>query len=159
MRLDSRTGRVVQRMAGSPSFARVAPKVVPPLDRALNKVSGGRMMLSDALVPGIVLVTTGAKTGQPRETPLAAMPADGGFFVVGSNFGKPTHPAWTANLLRNPRAVVRHKGAETDVVARLLDDDERADTWPRMLAVWPPYASYAQRTHRELRIFHLAPAR
>jgi hypothetical protein len=35
------------------------------------------------------------------------MPEEGGAFVlVGSNFGRPEHPAWTANLLRNPEAEV-----------------------------------------------------
>ncbi len=159
MRLDSPVGKVVQKLAGSPTFAKVAPYFVPPLDRLLNRVSRGRLMLSDALVPGIVLVTTGAKTGLERETPLAAIPMDGGFLVVGSNYGKPTHPAWTANLLKHPQARVRHKGSEVAMTARLLTHEEKAEVWPRMITVWPPYAGYEERSHRDLRVFRLEPDR
>ncbi len=159
MRLDSPVGKVVQKLAGSPTFAKIAPYVVPPTDRLLSRVSRGRLMLSDALVPGIVLVTIGAKTGLERETPLAAVPMDGGFLVVGSNYGKPNHPAWTANLLHHPEARVRHKGSEVAMTAHLLTADEKAEVWPRMIKVWPPYAGYAERAHRELRVFRLEPAR
>jgi hypothetical protein len=41
VRLDSRLGRAVQKMAGSKTFMRVGPKVVPHVDRFLHKVSGG----------------------------------------------------------------------------------------------------------------------
>ena len=58
--------RTVQRMAAHPRFARVAPSVVPRLDRFLYRISGGRILSSSAIVPSIVLVTTGAKSGQQR---------------------------------------------------------------------------------------------
>ena len=41
VRLDSRLGRAVQKMAGSKTVMRVGPKVVPHVDRFLHKVSGG----------------------------------------------------------------------------------------------------------------------
>ncbi|HET7721027.1 MAG TPA: nitroreductase family deazaflavin-dependent oxidoreductase, partial [Acidimicrobiales bacterium] len=85
-------------MAGSPAFAKVAPKVVPRLDRALHRVTGGRVILSGGMVPSLMLTTTGAKTGQPRKTPLATVPHDGALYLVGSNFGRESHPAWSGNL-------------------------------------------------------------
>src|SRR6187200_1585279 len=92
-------GRTVQRVAGSPGFARVAPRVVPPVDRFLSRITGGRLVLSQALVPSLVLTTTGRRSGQPRAAPLACLPDDdGSFLVVGSNFGRQHHPAWTFNL-------------------------------------------------------------
>jgi hypothetical protein len=90
--------RVVGRIAGSAPFAAVAPKFVPPLDRFLYRISGGRILLSQALLPGLVLATTGHSSGERRIVPLATLPEGADFLVVGSNFGRPTHPAWTTNL-------------------------------------------------------------
>src|SRR5947208_10123071 len=61
VRVDSPIGRVVQRVAGSRPFAAVAPKVVPPLDRFVHRLTGGRIILSEGLLPGLMLTTTGHK--------------------------------------------------------------------------------------------------
>ena len=97
-------------MAGTRAFALVGSKVFPPIDRVVSKVTGGRVVLSAALVPSLVLTTTGRKSGQQRRTPLATLPIDDDFLVVGSNFGKDHHPAWTTNLLADPKATVTFKG-------------------------------------------------
>ena len=157
--VDGWWGRGVQRMAGSRWFGRVAPKIVPPADRALHKVSGGRFLLSQRLVPTLVLTTTGRRTGQPRRAPLGCVvEPDGSFLVVGSNFGQDHHPAWTVNLMADPRATVAWQRRDIPVDARLLDDDEKAAVWPRLLAVWPTYDRYAERSGRDLRVFRLTPA-
>ena len=107
---DSAIGRAVQKVAGTRAFALVGSKVFPPIDRVVSKLTGGRVVLSAALVPSLVLTTTGRKSGQQRRTPLATLPIDDDFLVVGSNFGKEHHPAWTANLMANPKATVTFKG-------------------------------------------------
>lgn len=151
-------GRVVQRVAGSHAFAPVAKHVVPRVDRVLNRLSGGRFVLSALLVPSLVLTARGAKTGEPRTTPLATLPEDdGSFLVVGSNFGQPRHPVWTGNLLKNPDAKVTYAGRTLDVTARLLEGDERAEAWPRLTAVWPVYDRYVEMSGRDLRVFRLVP--
>lgn len=151
-------GRVVQKVAGSHAFAPVAKHVVPRLDRVLNRITGGRFVLSSLLVPSLVLTARGAKTGEPRTTPLATLPEDGGsFLVVGSNFGQPRHPAWTGNLLKNPDAKVTVAGRTFDVTATLLEGAERADAWPRLTTVWPVYERYVEMSGRDLRVFRLTP--
>lgn len=149
-------GRAVQKVAGSPAFAKVGSKVVPPLDRVVSKLTGGRFVLSQAMVPSLVLRTTGRKTGQPRETPLATMPVDGGFLVVGSNFGKEHHPAWTANLLASPSATVVFRGRRIPVEAHLLTAEEKAGVWPQLTTMWPTYDRYVERSGRDLRVFRLS---
>ena len=153
--VDTPIGRAVQRMAGSPAFAKVAPKVVPKLDRALHRLTGGRVILSGGMVPSLMLTATGAKTGQPRRTPLATMPYDGHLYIVGSNFGRESHPAWSANLIKTPRARVSFKGEEFDVDAHLLSPEEKAAMWPELLKVWPTYDRYVERSGRDLRVFRL----
>jgi len=142
-------------MAGSKVFADVGSKIVPPLDRFLSKISGGRIVVSAGVVPSLVLTTTGRKSGQPRRTPLATLPVGDDFLVVGSNFGKEHHPAWTANLMANPEASVSFKGKDIRVVAHLLDADEKKEVWPKLLEIWPTYDRYVERSGRDLRVFRL----
>jgi deazaflavin-dependent oxidoreductase (nitroreductase family) len=88
---------------------------------------------------------------------MATLPVDNGFLVVGSNFGKEHHPAWTANLIANPEATVTFKGEDIPVVAHLLAPDEKAKVWPELLKIWPAWTSYTARSGRDLRVFRLTP--
>ncbi|MFJ9740589.1 nitroreductase/quinone reductase family protein [Streptomyces sp. NPDC101166] len=149
--------RLVQKMSSAPAFAKVAPHVIPALDRAVHRLTRGKVLLSAQMLPGVVLTATGARSGRPRRTPLACMPEEGGrsWLLVGSNFGRPGHPAWTANLLAHPDAEISFKGADLPVTARLLTGRERAAAWQAALAFWPPYATYQARVEREIRLFRI----
>src|SRR5260370_37388 len=54
----------------------------------------------------LLLTTTGAKSGQPRLSPLAFLDLDGKTIIFGSYAGAPKHPAWVHNLRANPQARV-----------------------------------------------------
>ena len=156
VKLDSRLGRLVQRAAQTSSFSPVALKVAPALDKVISRLTRGRFTMTSLIVPTLVLTTTGAKTGQPRTTPLACMPdGDDAFYVVGSNFGTEKHPAWSGNLIKTPRATVVHRGATMQVAAQLLSEEEKAAVWPRLTKVWPTYDTYVAKTDRNLRVFRL----
>ncbi|MEU1850444.1 nitroreductase family deazaflavin-dependent oxidoreductase [Streptomyces sp. NPDC019990] len=149
--------RIVQKVSSTRGFARVAPHVLPALDRAVHRLTRGKVLLSAQLLPGVVLTSTGARSGRSRRTPLACMPEDGGrgWILVGSNFGRPGHPAWSHNLLAHPDAEISWKGRDIPVTARLLQGQERAEAWQAVLAFWPPYAAYQTRVDREIRVFRL----
>jgi len=147
--------RAVQRVAASDRFGAMAPKVIPPMDRALAKVTRGRVLLSQWIVPSIILHTTGAKSGQSRESSLATVPHDGDLYVVGSNFGQESHPAWSYNLIAHPRASVTMHGKQRPVDSVLLGPDEKAAIWPALTKAWPPYDRYVERSGRDLRVFRL----
>ena len=151
--------KAVQKVSSTRAFARIAPYVLPALDRAVHRLTRGKVLLSAQLLPGVVLATRGAKSGQLRRTPLACMPegaANGGsWLLIGSNFGRTGHPAWTANLLAHPDAEVSWKGEDIPVRARLLAGEEREAAWKALLAFWPPYATYQARVEREIRIFRI----
>ena len=157
--VDGPVGRATRKVATSKGFRKVGPKVVPRMDRALHKLTGGRVILSRMLVPSMVLTTTGRKSGLPRDSPLACVPdGKGGWWVVGSNFGQAAHPAWTGNLIADPNASVSFEGRSTAVLAQLLDDDAKAEVWPKLTAVWPAYDDYVVSSGRNIRVFHLTPA-
>ncbi|MGX9890689.1 nitroreductase/quinone reductase family protein [Streptomyces sp. NPDC002276] len=147
--------RLVQKVSSTPVFARVAPHVVPALDRAVHRLTRGKVLLSAQMLPGVVLTARGARSGQRRSTPLACMPVEDGWILIGSNFGRTGHPAWTHNLIVHPDAEISWKGAEIPVTARLLAGEERAEVWKAALVFWPPYATYQARVEREIRLFRI----
>ncbi|MFH8467600.1 nitroreductase family deazaflavin-dependent oxidoreductase [Streptomyces sp. NPDC017991] len=166
-----RTGvRLVQKVSSTRGFAKVAPHVVPALDRAVHRLTRGRVLLSAQMLPGVILTARGARSGLPRRTPLACMPegrtgkgadecavegAAGSWILIGSNFGRTDHPAWTANLLAHPDAEINWKGRDLPVTARLLAGAERDAVWRALLEFWPPYATYQARVEREIRLFRI----
>ncbi|AOR33712.1 deazaflavin-dependent nitroreductase [Streptomyces fodineus] len=149
--------RIVQRVSATRGFAKVAPHVVPALDRAVHRLTRGRVLLSAQLLPGVILTSTGARTGLPRRTPLACMPEEDGtsWLLVGSNFGRTGHPAWTHNLLAHPEASISWKGRDIPVTAQLLEAEERAAAWTALLEFWPPYSTYQARVTRKIRVFRI----
>lgn len=156
---DGPVGRALQKAARTRAFAPLVSRVAPPADRFLSRVSRGRVTLSGLLVPTLVLQVWGARTGELRVVPLACLPSsDGSFLVVGSNYGRTSHPAWTANLLANPSVTVTFRGRVAAMTGTLLDDAAREAVWPELLRVWPAYADYTEMSGRELRVFRLTPA-
>ncbi|RUP33855.1 MAG: nitroreductase family deazaflavin-dependent oxidoreductase [Mycolicibacterium sp.] len=106
----------------------------------------------------LLLHTTGAKSGQPRMSPLAYLPVDGKILIVGSKAGAPTHPDWVHNLRANSAARIEIGEDEYDVVARELPDDEREATYPLITAVAPVFADYQAKTSRVIPLFELVRA-
>ena len=151
--------RLVMKMAASAWFRKVGPKVVPPMDRFIAKVSGGRYTMSGVYLPTLLLTTTGAKSGEARTSPLAFLPDGERKYVVGSNFGQAHHPAWTGNLLKTPAAEIEYRGKRQKVTARMLDAQEKAQVWPKLLAMYPNYDKYVESSGgRDIRVFVLEKA-
>ena len=150
--------RVPGRVLVSRPFRAIAPHVIPPFHRVISRLTGGRTLLDSAAQPMLMLTTTGARTGRLRETPLAAVPLEQGrFLVVGSNFAREHHPAWTANLIANPDAEIVYRGIRTPARARLLEGAERERRWRTAVGWFPGWIDYVTVTDREFRLFELQP--
>lgn len=106
----------------------------------------------------LLLHTTGAKSGQPRISPLAYLTIDGKMLIIGSYAGAPKHPAWVHNLRAHPRARVEVGTEVYDVVVRELSDDERAATYPKVAEMAPAFAEYQEKTTRVIPLFELTRA-
>ena len=146
---------MLARIVTTSWFRRVAPAVVPRVHRTMHRLTGGRFVPG----AGLVLLTTGARTGVRRETPLEAVPSpDGSWIVVGSNFARDHHPAWTTNLLACPEAEIVIRGRSHAVVAELLEGPERQEAWHRALDHFGGWQAYTEITGREFRLFRLRPA-
>lgn len=132
-------------------------RMLVPLDRRVLRATNGKYTLfGPTSLPELLLTTTGRKSGQPRLSALSYLRDGDRLLVLGSNFGQQHHPAWSANLLAEPDAVVAINGVEVPVTATLLTGPERELGLQRFLA-YPMYQSYRTRTDRELRLFALTP--
>jgi len=138
-------------------FRAVGPRILPPLERGMKRLTGGRVQLSGLGVPTLVLHAIGAKSGIERDTVLMYCPDGDEMLITGSNFARDTHPAWTANLLAHPDVAVSVRGRRIPVRARLLDDAEREAAWPKLERNWPGYRRYEVAAGRTLRVFRLTP--
>jgi len=132
-------------------------KAVIGTDRLLYKLTGGKVgLVSFSKQTGLTLITVGAKSGERRENQVQYVADGDTMLVVGSNWGKPHHPAWTANLLKNPDIQVNVRGDVRNVRGTLLEGAEREAAWTRMVAAYPTFQDYVERSGgRELRVFRL----
>ena len=133
--------------------------------KAFNKTVTDEFRANDGKVGGqfaganlLLLTTTGAKSGQPRLSPLAFFRVDGKMLILGSYAGADVNPAWVHNLRANPSARVEIGNESSDVTARELPPAERDELFPKITAVAPGFAEYQARTTRIIPVFELQPA-
>lgn len=145
------------RIGRQPWLPRFAGMIVG-LDLLVQRLTRGRLtLLSAAGLAEVTITVPGRRTGIPRTTPLLCVPQPDGWLVAGSNWGDPKPPAWVHNLAAAGRAEVVHRGRRLDATARRLTGSERDERWRTMVAYWPNYAKYAERTTREIPVFLLEP--
>ncbi|HET9139655.1 nitroreductase family deazaflavin-dependent oxidoreductase [Actinophytocola sp.] len=144
-----------RRLGRQPWLSAAGPRLIT-VDMTLQRWTRGRVAFSSlAGMTAVLLTATGRRTGQPRTTPLMAIPDDGSLILVASNWGKPHHPAWSANLIAHPAATAQVRGHDFPVTATLLTDADRAAAWHTVTTAWPAYHDYATRSGREIRLFRL----
>ena len=130
--------------------------VLPCIDRPLLYLSRGRFSMSPGQ-PILLLITTGAKSGRRRSTPLLYFRQGDQIVVVASNGGQPRHPAWYYNLRAHPEATVFVDGRVRTYVAREARDEERAVLWNRAAAYYLGFNVYEQRIARKIPVMVLTP--
>ncbi len=109
--------------------------------------------------PVLLLSTVGAKSGQPRTTPVMYLPDGERMVIFASKGGAPTNPAWYHNLLANPSATVE-VGADTlEVDAVVTSGEERERLFSQQAERYPQFADYANKTAREIPVIALEPKR
>jgi deazaflavin-dependent oxidoreductase (nitroreductase family) len=128
------------------------------LHRAVFRASKGRVFGRVFGMPVAELITTGRRSGEERSTMLAVPIAEDGQLVLVASFGgDDRHPAWYLNLRANPRVRVTVAGSTRAMVARTATEEERAELWPRITAVFGGYARYQERTERSIPVVVLEP--
>lgn len=103
----------------------------------------------------LLLTTKGARSGQPRTTPLMYMADGERFIVVGSAAGASKHPAWFHNLVARPQVRVEVGTDEFPVRAEVLEGEERQRLWDRLITQAPGFADYQRNTARQIPLIAL----
>ena len=95
--------------------------------------------------PLLLLHTTGARSGDPRVTPVVYQKADGGWAVFASYAGAANNPAWYHNLMAHPRTVIEVGSETVEVTAREAAGAERQAIWDAQKAAMPGFAEYEEK--------------
>jgi deazaflavin-dependent oxidoreductase (nitroreductase family) len=102
--------------------------------------------------PTLLLTTRGRKSGRLHRTALIYGRDGDDYVVVGSDGGSAKHPNWYLNLAENPDVGVQVSADRFAGRARTATARERPALWERMVAIFPQYAEYQQKTTREIPI-------
>lgn len=139
-------------------------KVMSDVNTALYRWTGGLIgstwRVGSAFpwgIPVLLLTTVGRKTGLPRTLPLIFMEDGNDIIVVGSRGGLPTEPLWYKNLVANPECEVQIKRRKLKAHSRTASAEERELLWPKLVAHYPDFASYATWTERVIPVVILEP--
>jgi deazaflavin-dependent oxidoreductase (nitroreductase family) len=115
--------RVFVRFARSRPGQFSAHHINPGIYPWLHRVTGGRYPLVLGRIATAPLVTTGAKSGQPREVQLNCFRDGNDPILIASNYGGPKHPQWYHNLKAHPDCQF---GDQKFVATVVTDPDEYA---------------------------------
>ena len=77
--------------------------------------------------------------------------------MVGSNWGRPTHPAWSANLQAAETVRVLRHNMWYEAEVHEIVGAEHSEAWSSILKAWPNYELAQEMVpDRRFRIFALA---
>lgn len=109
-------------------------------------------------VPGLIITTTGAKTGKKRAVPLAYHEVDGRLLIIASMGGAKRHPPWYHNLLANPQVLVEKDGESFTATAVDTQGDDRDRLYASVCKAMPVFSEYQARTERVIPVVELRRA-
>lgn len=124
------------------------------------RATRGRINLAFGGLPMVVLTSTGARSGQPRETPLGYFTDGDDVVLIASNYGGARHPAWYHNLVAHPECELRIGERGGRFVAREATGADRDRLYALAVKLYPGYANYETQTDgiRTIRVLRLSPA-
>lgn len=108
-------------------------------------------------VPTLLLYTRGRKSGKTSIMPLIYGKAENGYLVIASNGGALNHPDWYFNLSAQPEIEIKLVDEHIPLIAETVTGERRSALWEKMVSIWPDYASYQQKTKREIPVVLLKP--
>lgn len=108
-------------------------------------------------VPICLVEHVGRKSGLPRTTPLVYLRDGDRVVVVASQAGRAENPMWFGNVVAEPRVTVQIGRDRRPMLAHVADEAERAVLWPRLVDLYPDYASYQSWTDRVIPVVVLTP--
>lgn len=110
-------------------------------------------------VPGrgslLLLTTMGAKSAQPRTSPLAYSKDGDRYVILASKAGMPTNPDWYYNLVAHPVVTVEVGAERFQVRATVTEGAERERLFARHVQEMPGFGDYQRKTTRQIPVIVL----
>jgi deazaflavin-dependent oxidoreductase (nitroreductase family) len=155
--------RAVGRFLGTKPGSAFHRRVMMPLDARLMRLSGGRLHTGKGTAPLVVLRTTGAKSGVPRDVTLVYFTDGDDVILIASNYGQARYPSWYHNLRKSPRCELFADGRADSggvFVAREAEGHDRDRLFALVERYFANFSSYAERTDgvRAIPVLRLTPA-
>jgi deazaflavin-dependent oxidoreductase (nitroreductase family) len=119
------------------------------------RATGGLVGAKMRGLPGILLTTTGRRSGQPRVVHLPYIPDGDDMIVVASFAGGPRNPAWYHNLVAEPTVIVQYKRDVFAAHATRISGDQLAPAWALVAEKGPWYVGYQEGTDRDIPLVRL----
>jgi deazaflavin-dependent oxidoreductase (nitroreductase family) len=119
------------------------------------RANGGRLGGNFEGAPVLLLTTTGAKSGEPRTSPMMYLPDDGRVYVFASNAGSDSHPSWYFNILNDPNVTVEIGSRAYAATALEIRGDERDRIYSAQARLYPGFAEYQAGTTRVIPVIEL----
>lgn len=131
------------------------------IDPWLIRLTRGRIDHTLGLVPVLLLVVRGARSGKERTVPLVYFTDGDDVILIASSYGRPKLPVWYHNLKANPDVRLEAKGRSTPYTAREVEGEERDRLFALAKRVYSGYSEYERRTNgiRQIPVMRLSPAR
>jgi len=114
------------------------------------RTNGGNVGGQFTGVPLLLLTTTGAKSGEPRTSPLAYLSEGGRIYIFAGNRGAPTNPAWYHNLVVYPDVTVELGPEQFEARATVIESAEWDRLWSIQLQKLPGLAEVLAKTTRKI---------
>jgi deazaflavin-dependent oxidoreductase (nitroreductase family) len=115
----------------------------------IDQIRAGDGRLTDGPFAGrqvLVLTTTGAKSGEKRETPLVYSRDGDDIVIIASMGGAPSHPAWYHNIVANPRVTIEVDGARIEATAWIAEAAERRRLYDQHAELHESFTEYEAKT-------------
>lgn len=118
------------------------------------RANGGKVA-HFATTPLLLLTTVGAKSGQPRTSPLAYTTDGDRFILIASDKGSPAHPGWYYNVLAHPIVTVEIGHERFQARAIVTKEPERSRLFAQMASQLAGFAEYQEKTKRRIPVVAL----
>ena len=136
----------------------VAVRAMSAINTWVYRISGGKIggrFLRGA--PVMLLTMVGRRSGEPRTVPLLYLRDGEDVVIVASKGGMSHHPLWYGNLKANPEVEIEIGTEKAAMVARTATDGEKAELWPKLVAMYRDFDDYQARTERNIPVVILSP--
>ena len=122
--------------------------------RALRE-NNGKVPGELETLPGLIITTIGAKSGEKRAVPLAYQTIDGRLVIIASMAGADRNPPWFYNLVKNPEVQVEMNGESFKATAMVVQGADRTHLYQKVAEALPAFKEYQTHTTRVIPVIEL----